>query len=129
MCDRNSILLCVVVDAEPGCVPILHKSQAARLKNVNATNTHVWRYHHYLSNIDYATKRATLLSTLKKADRMANDVDERLQSAQDKCSEFLRLGYPPGILRYMCAVVARDTGHGEWMRVRKWIDWVSSTTR
>eukprot|EP00966_Prymnesium_polylepis_P113298 2620014-Prymnesium_polylepis.1 len=65
------------------------------------------------SHLDYATKRATLLSTLKKVDRMASDMEWRTSSAWAKCSEFIRLVYPPGILRYMCAIVARDSGHAE----------------
>ena len=92
-----------------------------KLKNVNESAAKVWRYHHFHSHLDYATKRATLLSTLKKVDRMASDTEWRTSSAWAKCSEFIRLGYPPGILRYMCAIVARDSGHAEWLRVRRWI--------
>jgi hypothetical protein len=86
-----------------------------RLKNDNETGTQVWRYHHYRSHVDYSTKRATLLSTLKKVDRMASDSEQRAISARAKCAEFLRLGYPRGIIRYMCAVLARESGHVEWL--------------
>ena len=90
-----------------------------RLKNVNSDTTRVWRYHDYRSHLDYATKRAVLLSTLRKVDRMCSDESMRLESAVTKCKEFLRLGYPEGIIRYMCALVARDTRHMEWLEVRR----------
>ena len=90
-----------------------------RLKNVNAKAPKVWRYHAYSSGLDYATKRATLLSTLKKVDRMASDATERIPSALDKCREFLQLGYPVGILKYMCGLITSETGHMEWLHVKR----------
>ena len=90
-----------------------------RLKNVNSNATRVWRYHDYRSSLDYTTKRVVLLSTLRKVDRMCSDEGMRLESAVTKCKEFLRLGYPEGIVRYMCALVARDTHHMEWLEVRR----------
>ena len=92
---------------------------SCRLKNVNAHGLKVWRYHSYTSGLDYATKRATLLGTLKKVDRMASDANERIPSALDKCREFLSLGYPVGILRYMCGLLAAETGHKEWLRIKR----------
>ena len=43
----------------------------------------------------------------------------RLVSAIAKCNEFLRLDYPIGILRYMCAIMARETANPTWMTVRR----------
>ena len=42
-------------------------------------------------------------------------------SAMAKCKEFLDLEYPPGILRYMCAALARETGHNSWSTVKRYI--------
>ena len=89
-----------------------------RLKNANESGRHVWRYHHYLSALDYTTKRATLLSTLQKVDKMASDEDQLVISGHAKCAEFVTLGYPRGIIRYMCATIARDSGNAGWLRVR-----------
>ena len=89
-----------------------------QLKNVNRDQTVVWRYHDYRSHLDYATKRATLLCSLKKADRMGTDAEMRATAGLAKCREFLRLGYPVGIVRHMCYVVARDSDHLEWLGVR-----------
>ena len=50
---------------------------------------------------------------------MCSDEGMRFESAVTKCKEFLRLGYPEGIVRYMCALVARDTRHMEWLEVRR----------
>ena len=44
-----------------------------RLKNVNESEMRVWRYHHYRSQLDYTTKRAILMSMLRKVDAMASD--------------------------------------------------------
>ena len=89
-----------------------------RLKNANESTKTVWRYHHYKSWMDYPTKRATILSALRKVDIMASDEYQRYHSAKSKIKEFLDLQYPAGILRYMCAVVARDSGHLSWMMAR-----------
>ena len=43
-------------------------------------------------------------------------------SARAKCREFLLLGYPTNILRYMCTVLQRDTGHVAWRTVRAQLD-------
>ena len=45
---------------------------------------------------------------------MASDPEQLTISAMAKCKEFLDLEYPPGILRYMCAALARETGHSSW---------------
>ena len=92
-----------------------------RLKNANEDSLAVWRYHHYRSRVDYATKRATVFSTLRKVDRMASDPEQLTISAMAKCKEFLDLEYPPGILRYMCAALARETGHSSWSTVKRYI--------
>ena len=78
----------------------------------------VWRYHAWRSQLDYTTKRAILMSTLRKVDAMASDSQQLAISACAKCREFLRIGYPRGILRYMCAVLERETGHHAWRTVR-----------
>ena len=52
---------------------------------------------------------------------MASDPEQLTISAMAKCKEFLDLEYPPGILRYMCAALARETGHSSWSTVKKYI--------
>ena len=44
-----------------------------RLKNQNEFGNNIWRYHDYRSRLDYTTKRAILISTLRKVDKMASD--------------------------------------------------------
>ena len=95
------------------------RSVAISGEKLHGDTTRVWRYHDYRSHLDYTTKRVVLLSTLRKVDKMCSDADMRLESAVTKCKEFLRLGYPEGIIRYMCALVARDTRHVEWLDVRR----------
>jgi len=80
-----------------------------RLKNANETGCNVWRYHHYGSHIDYATKRKVLLSTLRKVDDMASDSVQLARSARAKLMEFANLGYPKGILHFMCGIVALES--------------------
>ena len=69
-----------------------------------------------MSHIDDATKRATILSALKKVQRMASNDEQLMLSAKAKCDEFLRLGYTVGSLRHMCWIVYRDTGNELWRR-------------
>ena len=90
-----------------------------RLKNVNEKAIKVWRYHHYRSRLDYATKRATLLSALRKAYIMGSDSEQRAIGIQAKCKEFLDLEYPPGILKYMCVKLFHETGDLVWMVTRR----------
>ena len=91
------------------------------LKNANEFSNEVWRYHHYESQAAYATKRATLLATLKKVDKMASGPEEMKQSALAKMMEFIRLGYPRGIMKYMCYMIAYETGNSQWMQITKFI--------
>jgi hypothetical protein len=88
-----------------------------RLKNDNEHSTMVWRYHDYRSRLDYPTKRATLMGALRKVDKMASDSTQRRIGALAKCKEFLKLGYPPGTLRFMCRSLAYSTQHMEWLDV------------
>ena len=82
-----------------------------RLKNDNEKSVSIWRYHDYRSRLDYATKRAIIQAALKKVHNMASDDAQLFISAKAKCREFLSLGYPAGILRYMCAMMQHSTGH------------------
>ena len=49
----------------------------------------------------YTIKRATVMATLRKVDLHASSPSQLFISAKSKISEFLRKGYPAGILRYM----------------------------
>ena len=63
-------------------------------------------------------KRATLLATLRKVHLMASDPEQLMVSAIAKLQEFLDLKYPIGILRFMCAIMARDYSDITWRRIR-----------
>ena len=89
-----------------------------RLKNANEEKHNVWRYHHYQSRLDYATKRATVLSALRKAFTMSSDSEQALIGIKAKCAEFLRLGYPQGILKYMCLRLSKEMPDSAWHYVR-----------
>ena len=64
------------------------------------------------------------MSTLRKVDGMASDPQQLALSARAKCREFLRLGYPKGILRHMCAVLERETSHRAWRSVRAQLEYL-----
>ena len=93
-----------------------------RIKNPNATSQCVWRYHHFQSCIPYGIKRQIVLATLKKVQKMASDADELWKSAVPILQEFQGLGYPLGILKFMCSVVARDTNNRLWLDLRNYLD-------
>ena len=77
---------------------------------VNSDNLPDW--------LDYATKRATMLSALRKAFQMSSDSAQALVSIKAKCAEFLRLGYPPGIIKYMCLRLSKEMPDSAWHYVR-----------
>jgi hypothetical protein len=90
-----------------------------RLKNDNENGPKIWRYNHYRSALPYKAKRATLLATLRKVHGMASDGPQLFRSAMAKLREFKNLQYPIGILRFFCAIMARDTCDLTWRRVRE----------
>ena len=92
-----------------------------RLKNANEgmESPAVWRYQHWSSYGAYQQRRSTMLATLRKVDKMASSGRQLLISGDAKLKEFERLGYPVGVRRFMCAVLARDTGKIEWWALRK----------
>ena len=90
------------------------------LKNVNepGKDPKVWRYAHYSSYTPWAAKRSTMISTLKKVDKMASDTENLVKSACWKLKEFARLDYPiPALLR-ACSVVAVTTRNSSWFQAR-----------
>ena len=89
-----------------------------RLKNENMHQRRVWRYHNYESDLKYNVKRAVLLGVLQMVHKMASDDGQLFISAKSKIEEFINLGYPSGILRFLCAIMARDTGNITWRRLR-----------
>ena len=92
-----------------------------RIKNDNEKETNIWRYHHYNSSFDYRNKRRILLATLRKVHNMASDEVQLKISALCKLQEFIELGYPKGILKFMCAILARDTGRYTWRKIRDFL--------
>jgi len=66
--------------------------------------------------MDY--KRATLLGCMRKVYKSASDVYQFRISAATKLKEFEELGYPTSQRRYVCAIMAKDTGDTFWFRIR-----------
>ena len=97
---------------------IINGKIQTRLKNDNTVGSQVWRYHHFESQIDYRIKRATVMATLRKVDWHASSPSQLFASGIAKISEFLRKGYPAGILRYMCCILAKETKKSVWFRIR-----------
>ena len=97
-----------------------------RLKNANEglEEPKVWRYHHYESYGSYTQKRATLLATLRKVHNMASNASQLLFSGAEKLKEFAKLGYPRGIRKTMCGIMARDTEDYTWYRILHTQNWV-----
>ena len=92
-----------------------------RLKNKNEFKNEVCRYHHYHSQVDYMVKRATLLNALRKVDSHASGPLQLNISAMSKIKEFIRLGYPRGILRHMSNQIGLESRRLEWFQIRKQI--------
>ena len=63
------------------------------------------------------TERGVLASTLLKVEKMASDPQQLRISALAKCTEFLQLGYPMGIIKYLCGNRARESGYHTWYHV------------
>ena len=93
-----------------------------RLKNQNENQHAVWRYQDFRSCLPYGVKRQTLLATLKKVDRMANNEDQLWKSALPILQEFKNLRYPKGILKFMCSVTGRDHNNNIWFKIRDYVD-------
>ena len=89
-----------------------------KIKNDNEHERAVWRYHHYNSGLPYEMKRATMMATLRKVHKMATSNGMLVQSAEAKLNEFRELGYPRGIRRFMCAILARDYNSTYWRYLR-----------
>ena len=89
-----------------------------RLKNKNEVDTAVWRYHHYHSAMSIKLKRSCLMATLRKVHKMASNNEQLKLSGLAKLREFEKLGYPAGIRRYMCAIMARDNSNVTWRYIR-----------
>ena len=89
-----------------------------RLKNKNEKQYTVWRYNNYHSCVPYGIKRQVLFSTLQKVNRMASDAQQLRISAASILHEFQQLSYPKGILKFMCAILARDSNNRVWLDIR-----------
>jgi len=90
------------------------------LKNDNkhGEEPRIWRYQTYASYVPFARKKANLLASLTKVERMANTQAQLMQSAKAKLWEFERLGYPRGLRRLACAYIATTSGNGVWLQIR-----------
>ena len=59
------------------------------------------------------------MATLRKVDGHASDSKQLNASAMFKIQEFLKKGYPAGIIRHMCGILAEETKKSEWIQIRK----------
>ena len=58
------------------------------------------------------------MSTLRKVNLHASSPQQLRMSALFKINEFIRLGYPHDIIRYMCSVLAKETCRQEWINIK-----------
>ena len=63
-------------------------------------------------------KRSCMLATLRKIQKMASNNEQLRLSGLAKLKEFEDLGYPVGVRKYMCAILARDTSNVTWRYIR-----------
>ncbi len=89
-----------------------------RLKNANEKETKVWRYQHFYSHATYQQKRAVLVASLRKVQKMASDADQLHVSAIAKLREFEKLKYPVWMLKKACNLLGATTNEGRWIAVR-----------
>ena len=100
----------------------IHKDEIQhRLKNVNIEGEapKVWRYQHYNSYGSYIQKKGTLMGCLRKVNSMASNEEQLMISGRRKLAEFKRIGFPSGVRKFACSVIARDSGNIGWMKLRK----------
>ena len=90
------------------------------LKNDNwiGEEPNVWRYKDYRSHGPHAQKRALVAMMMKRVHTMTSDRVTRTESAVQKLAEFVRLGYPRGMLRGACNFMFATTRDGAWMDAR-----------
>ena len=50
---------------------------------------------------------------------MASDTAQLYVSARSIIKEFQSLGYPIGIIKFMCSIVARDSANRIWLDIRE----------
>ena len=93
------------------------------LKNVNEVGRPpaVWRYASYFSHGPFERKQAVITASLRKVAKMASDNNMMVPSAFQKIQEFLNVGYPPKLLRKLCAYMGTTTGNGAWIGIRNGI--------
>ena len=82
--------------------------------NENLELPKVWRYQHWHSATSYTLKRTILLAALKKVHKMANNNTQLEISARAKIAEFQSAGYPYGVIKYMCNIMAIQTNDISW---------------
>ena len=58
------------------------------------------------------------MGCMRKVHKSASNTYELRMSAAVKLKEFADLGYPTSQRRYVCAIMARDTGDTFWFRIR-----------
>ena len=91
-----------------------------RLKNVNeeGKDPQVWRYQHYDSYASFVQKKGNLMGCLRKVNSMASNIEQLLISGRKKLAEFKRAGFPTGLRKYVCSIIARDSNNGGWINLR-----------
>ena len=78
----------------------------------------IWRYSHFNSYATFESKKAILIATLKKLDKMSSDQQSLLNSAVQKLSEFIDLNYPAKLIWTACTTLAVTTRDTTWFKIR-----------
>lgn len=91
--------------------------------NIQGEPPKIWRYQHFDSHGSFVQKKALLLATMKKVDKMASGETPRKRSALQKLAEFTRLCYPRKLLWTACTTLGVETRNPTWFRVREEIPW------
>ena len=69
----------------------------------------------WYSATNFTLKRNILLAALKKVHFMANTHEQLAISAKAKIQEFMKAGYPFGVIKFMCNSMAATTGEHVWL--------------
>ena len=94
------------------------RSKVSKNDNEVGKPAKVWRYAHFDSQATFESKRAVLVATLKKLDKMASNEQELVHSAMQKLNEFIQLKYPKKLIWTACTTLAVVTRDIAWFKIR-----------
>ena len=90
------------------------------LKNDNEDGQDkIWRYMHFDSYMPLEQKRSIMMACLAKVQERSNDWKKMEKSILDKLYEFLKQGYPKGMLVKACTEMGKKTRDVTWFEARE----------